>query len=115
MCEDQADGCRHLADVDDDDQQRGPKVEYDHGRHQSARQLADPPDAADHDHADQRRDNRAGQPSRDREAVFQRGRQGIDLHGVADAERRGGTEHGEGQPQPSAEPGSEFAPTPLRR
>ena len=52
MGEDQADGFRDRRDVDGENQQRGPQIQHDHGRHQLARDLADAPDAADDDHAD---------------------------------------------------------------
>ena len=63
--EDQAEGRRDIDDVDQNDDERGADVEHHHGRYQLAGDLADPPDAADQDDADEGRNDNAGYPRRD--------------------------------------------------
>ena len=107
--EDQPERRGHVRDVDQDDDDGGADVEHHHGRHESARDFADAPNAADDDDAHQRGHDEARQPRGDGEAVRQRGRHRVDLHGVADAERRHRAEYRERQTQPLAEFRGEFA------
>ena len=109
MSEDQPERRRHVDDVDDNDGERGADVEHHHGRHQSARDFADAPNAADDNDAHQRGNDKARHPRGDRETIRQRGRHRVDLHGVADAERRHRAEHRESQTQPLAEFRGELA------
>ena len=107
--EDQSQRRGHLDDIDEDDDERSAHIEHYHGRHQFARDFADAPNAADDDDAHQRGNDKARHPRRDREAVSERGRHRVDLHGVADAERRHRAEYREREAQPLAEFRGEFA------
>jgi hypothetical protein len=62
--------------------------------------LSDPPDASEHDQADQHHDDDARDPLGDAERGVQHVGNRIGLHHVADAEACKPAEQGEGEPEP---------------